>query len=487
MPFSIKDVERGLKVTDRRADQHGVDNTTSPAITHKEEEELSGDRTNDFREKEKHLDDEEPRCNANEHDRISNGAEIQRTPTHKSHTSLKPKLAKLTNLALTRSNASIRDPGPPPDGGVKAWTQACMGHLVILNTWGMVATFGVFQTYYTTELGFEPSAVSWIGSMQMLGHFGLGMFTGRALDAGFYYYSLVPGMLLTALGMFMTSLCTHYYQFFLAQGLLTGLGCGCQFTPSMSLISTYFARNRSTALAIMASGSATGGLLYPTIARQLLPAIGFAWTVRVMGFIMLAWSAFHEPAYGLYLLGLFLFCFGIFFAFYYITSFAVNVLGVPYSTSINLLMIMNGVGLLGRLIPGYIADAYLGPYNTLIPLCFLTSIILYCWAAVYSVPSLYAFAILYGFFSAGFQGLFPAVLASLTKDMSKVGTRNGMGFGVVGLASLTGPPIAGALVQSHGGGYLAAQMWGASMMFAGSVVVLLGRLSITGWTLKIKV
>jgi hypothetical protein len=90
------------------------------------------------------------------------------------------KPSKLTLLAksiTTRTNASLPSPSPPPpNGGAKAWTQACMGHLVILNTWGMVATFGVFQTYYTQEMGFEASAVSWVGSMQMLGHFGLGMF-----------------------------------------------------------------------------------------------------------------------------------------------------------------------------------------------------------------------------------------------------------------------------------------------------------------------
>ena len=114
------------------------------------------------------------------------------------------------------------------------------------------------------------------------------MFSGRLLDIGYYHWSVIPGMLLAALGMFLTSVCYSYYQFFLAQGLLLGFGCGLQFAPSMSLITTYFARNRSVALAIMASGSATGGLLYPTIVRQLLPAIGFAWTVRVMGFIMLA-------------------------------------------------------------------------------------------------------------------------------------------------------------------------------------------------------
>lgn len=101
--------------------------------------------------------------------------EIARTPTQASYTPQR-KLAALAKTLTARSNASVIDPGPPPDGGSKAWTQACMGHLVILNSWGMIATFGVFQTYYTSELGMEPSAVSWIGSMQMLGHFGLGTF-----------------------------------------------------------------------------------------------------------------------------------------------------------------------------------------------------------------------------------------------------------------------------------------------------------------------
>ncbi|KAF2646889.1 MFS general substrate transporter [Massarina eburnea CBS 473.64] len=433
---------------------------------------------------------------------------IERIPTHTSQTPRKS--ATIFRTLTARSNATLVHPGPPPDGGTKAWTQACMGHLVILNTWGMIASFGAFQAYYTQELGMEPSAVSWIGSMQMLGHFGLGMFSGRLLDIGYYYWSVIPGMLIAALGMFMTSLCHSYYQFFLAQGVLVGIGCGLQFAPSMSLITTYFSRNRSVALAIMASGSATGGLLYPTIVRELLPTIGFPWTVRVMGFIMLVvgscycsllkprlpprksgplfeLSAFREPAYTFYLIGLFLFSFGVFFAFYYISAFAINVLHAPYSTSINLLLLLNGVGLFGRLIPAFIADRFLGPYNMLLPLVLITAVMLYCWAAVDSIPSLYAFAGLYGFFSAGYQGLFPAVLSTLTKDMTKAGTRNGMGLAVVGLSALIGPPIAGALVQKNGGRYFVAQMWGASMMLAGGCVIFIGRVSITGWNFKVRV
>ena len=59
----------------------------------------------------------------------------------------------MTSAAAAEKGASIdvenrqtlNDPNKPPDGGLKAWTQALMGHLVVLNTWGYVNSFGVFQ------------------------------------------------------------------------------------------------------------------------------------------------------------------------------------------------------------------------------------------------------------------------------------------------------------------------------------------------------
>jgi MFS family permease len=417
---------------------------------------------------------------------------------------------KLTKTITTRSNAGVIDPGPPPDGGLKTWTQALMGHLVVFNTWGMISSFSVFQAYYTSELGLEPSAVSWIGSVQMLGHFFLGMLSGRAFDGGLFYWVIIPGAILSSLGMFMTSLCTQYWQLFLAQGVLNGIGCGLQFTPTTSLVFTYFSNNRAVAMAIVASGSATGGLVYPAVARELLPRIGFSWTTRVMGFMMLGIaacyiallkprlpprksgpllepSAFKEAPYTLYIIGVFLTCFGQYFGFYYIGSFTLEVLDLPYSTSVNVLMIMNGVGLVGRIIPGYLADRKFGGYNTLIPFVFASAIVMYCWSLVTTESGLYAFAILYGFTCAGFQGLFPSTLGSLTKDLSKVGVRNGMGFAFVGIAALTGPPISGALVQQAGGNYLTAQMWAGSMIVAGGVMMVLGRIAKTGLVLRVKV
>jgi hypothetical protein len=35
----------------------------------------------------------------------------------------------------TTGEADRKDPGPPPDSGLRAWSQVLVGHLVVMNTW----------------------------------------------------------------------------------------------------------------------------------------------------------------------------------------------------------------------------------------------------------------------------------------------------------------------------------------------------------------
>ncbi len=148
---------------------------------------------------------------------------------------------------------------------------------------------------------------------------------------------------------------------------------------------------------------------------------------------------------------------------------------------------MNGIGIIGRLIPNYFgADRYLGPLNTLIPFVFFASVMLFSWTAVNNRTGLLVFSLIYGFFAAGIQSLFPATVSSLTTDLNKAGIRMGMIFSIVGFACLVGPPIAGALIQLNHGGYLDAQVFGGSVMLAGAGVLCLARAAKTGWTWKVK-
>ena len=97
----------------------------------------------------------------------------------------------------------------PPDGGIQAWMQVLMGHLVLINGWGYLTSFGIFQSHYALTLDASPSAISWIGSIQIFLVYLIGTFSGRALDAGYYHAVLAVGSALQILGVFMTSIASR--------------------------------------------------------------------------------------------------------------------------------------------------------------------------------------------------------------------------------------------------------------------------------------
>lgn len=164
----------------------------------------------------------------------------------------------LDRVASRITTRSIRDPPPPPDGGLNAWVQVAMGWLIIFVTWGYVNSFGSFQAYYTEVLPESPSTISWIGSIQVFLTFFIGAFSGRLLDAGLFVPTLFVGGVLQLLGVFMMSLSTKWWQLLLSQGVLTGIGGGIFFCPSMGLIATYFSGRRALAVGIVTTGNSVG-------------------------------------------------------------------------------------------------------------------------------------------------------------------------------------------------------------------------------------
>jgi hypothetical protein len=118
-------------------------------------------------------------------------SDLTRHPTSTSQVGGKTTVLTRT-LSLVRTRESGRDPGPPPDGGFKAWSQVALAHLVMCNTWGYINSFGVFQTYYTETLHRPPSDISWIGSFQTFLLFFIGTFLEERPMRGF---SSSPGRL----------------------------------------------------------------------------------------------------------------------------------------------------------------------------------------------------------------------------------------------------------------------------------------------------
>lgn len=248
-------------------------------------------------------------------------------------------------------SAIADDPGPPPDGGWAAWIQVLMAHIIIFNTWGYINSFGVFQVYHVQHLQRPPSDISWVGSIQIFLLFSIGTVSGRASDAGYFKQAFAAGLLMQLIGLFMTSLAKTYWQLFLAQGICTGIGNGLLFCPSLAVLTTYFLKRRAIAVGIAACGTATGGVVFPLIAQHILPRIGFGWTVRIMGFIMLVTmifpllimrsrlpprttgplvelAAFREVPYLLFAIGNSLCFLGLYFVIYYVSCTSTRIMDI---------------------------------------------------------------------------------------------------------------------------------------------------------------
>ena len=398
----------------------------------------------------------------------------------------------------------------PPDGGFRAWFHVFLGHMVFFNTWGVTNSYGIFQQYYTQHLGFSPSSVGWIGGMQVFLLFGVGIFSGRASDAGYFRWFFVSGVALQVLGMLTTSWTTKYWQILLSQGVCVGLGHGLLFTPGLSVSSSYFKKHRSVAVGISAAGAATGGMVYPALVKSLLEDtnVGYPWTMRVFALTMLVthipsmvgyrpWlpkrpagplvdmEALRLKTYVFFVIAGFLLFWGLYMAFFFMGIYARE--EIHYQDSFKLLVIINGVGVIGRIAPSLIGQHYTGIFNIGIILAVASAVSVYCWAAIENIGGLYVWVVVYGLVAGGMQSLFPILATQQAPTANKTGTWTGMALSVVSLANLTAAAIQGAIIQAEGGSYLGAQMFSATSILLGGVFLVLSRCSKFGTKFWIKV
>jgi MFS family permease len=163
------------------------------------------------------------------------------------------------------------------------------------------------------------------------------------------------------------------------------------------------------------------------------------------------------------------------------------VIGFDTVSSVQLLIIMNGLSVPARPITGYLADHVLGPINTFTIATLIQAGMVFAWIGIHSRADMYVFAVFFGFANGASQGVFVGSLASLTEDPTKMGTRFGMVCTVVAFATLAGPPTAGAILDRDGGKYIWAQVWAGLVIGVGSLTLAAARYKKTGPRLWVKI
>ncbi|KAL4944146.1 hypothetical protein BDV06DRAFT_210528 [Aspergillus oleicola] len=386
---------------------------------------------------------------------------------------------------------------PIPNGGFEAWLSVVAVFCVFVNTWGLISTYGAFQEFYQTTLLSDesPSSISWVGSIQATLIVMVGLVSGPLVDLGYLRPLVISGSFLVVFGMMMTSLATEYYQVILAQGFCVGIGGGIAYIPALVVISSNFTTKRPIAIGCASIGSSVGSVVFPIMFRQLQPRIGFPWTVRSIAFInlflaivtcavlcrrpgekvgarsLIEWNAFRDIPFMLFSVSLTLMMLGYWIPLFYVASYARTVLGTSTSLSFYMLSIINGASAFGRTVP-YLVGSEVKPICTLIFCVAASAIAMFTWIAATSVAGFIVWACYWGFLT-GVLVTGPTSIIShpaLCPDFKMLGTRMGMMWAISSLGSLTGTPIAGALVDLANASFLRAQIIAGCMM-VGSVVL----------------
>lgn len=301
-----------------------------------------------------------------------------------------------------------------------------------------------------------------------------------------------PAAVTYVFSMMMLSLCKVYWQVMLVQGVLQGVAMGFLQFPAFAAVSQYFEKNRAAALGLVVSGSSIGGIIIPIALSKMLneSSLGFGWSIRVIGFLILPFmafaclvikarlpprktqlwllSAYKDTRFIALIAAMFFMLFGMFTPFFYLPSFAVSQ-GMQPSLAGYLLSIINAASTFGRIIPGVLADKY-GRLNMVGIGGLATGIIIFCMNSITSNAGFIVYSVFIGFFSGTIISGGTAALSILPKSSRDIGTYMGMGTAIAGFGGLIGPPVNGVMVDKYGGFFEVSMLSGAMCVVGGLIV-----------------
>ncbi|ANB12530.1 Mch4p [Sugiyamaella lignohabitans] len=395
-----------------------------------------------------------------------------------------------------------------PEGGVRAWLVVFGSWAAMTSTFGIVNTSGYLQAWLSEHQlqHMSQSQISWIFSIYLFLFFLGGVLVGPIFDNYGLRPIFIPGCIGSVASLFILSVCKEYYQFILGFSILGGASATLVFTPSIAIVGHWFYRRRAGATGIACTGGACGGIMFPLLMIKLMPKIGFGWTIRIVGFIALFLlvvavatletrvplakssgtiidiKSLKDPRFACTTIGIFMIEWAIFIPITYLTSYALAK-GVNQTFSYQLLAILNAGSILGRGLPGYLADIF-GRFNVMIITTVVCAVMcLALWLpAGSSVTVMIAFAVMFGFWSGTGICLTPVCVSQVCKT-EDYGKRYGTCYFFASFAVLTGLPIAGAIQNAQNGSYQGLILFASLTYLCGTCFFVLARIIGGGWKL----
>ncbi len=359
---------------------------------------------------------------------------------------------------------------------------ALAAFLIMVVTWGAFYCFGVFFKPVLIEFGWTRAATSGAYSLAFVLSGFLGIFAGRLSDR------LGPRIVVTGCGLFLgsgyllMSQISTIWQLYLFYGVIVGIGLSGAYVSTVPAVSRWFVKRRGLMTGIVIAGIGAGTMVMPPLANWLISSYGWRVSYNIIGIIVLvliilaAQFLKRDPSqlglspYGegeaeqgslnleargfslqraihtrqFWMLCAMFLCFGV-----SVQAIMVHIvihateLEISAASAANILAIIGGVSIAGRIIMGSAGDRI--GNKLAITVCFILMSVALLWLLVTKeLWMFYLFAVVFGFAYGGWAALISLMVAELF-GLSSLGVILGaVTFGVASGEAI-GPTLAGRI------------------------------------------
>jgi MFS family permease len=357
-----------------------------------------------------------------------------------------------------------------------------------IGLWSAVVVLPAIEA----EFGIGRGGASLPYTATMVGFAFGGIVMGRLADRFGIMIPLIIGAVVLGFGFIASAFVTGYWQFVFAQAVLIGMfGSSVTFGPLVADVSLWFARRRGIAIAIAASGNYLAGAVWPPILQHAIEWVGWRQTYFGIGIVCVvtmlplalllrerapavqaatsnnATSAYHgassAPPYlqGLLLLAGLACCVAMSMPQVHIVAYCGD-LGYGPARGAEMLSLMLALGVVSRLVSGFIADR-IGGVGTLILGSTLQCIALLFYLPFDGLMSLYIVSALFGLSQGGIVPSYALIVRDYY-PAREAGTRISLVFTATVIGMALGGWMSGA-IYDYTGSYQAAFLNGIAWNF----------------------
>ncbi|CDR46247.1 CYFA0S22e01706g1_1 [Cyberlindnera fabianii] len=171
-----------------------------------------------------------------------------------------------------------------PEGGRQGWMTVAAVFFFNCATWAANSAYAAYLAHYLqydTFKGASKLDYSAIGGIA----FGCGLFLSPLfkllIRATSVRKTIFLGGVCQFVGIMLAAFSTKLWEIYLTQGVLIGFGLAAVTMPAMTIIPQWFRKKRSLAVAIAATGSGIGGVIFNLGIQAIIKNISLRWALII--------------------------------------------------------------------------------------------------------------------------------------------------------------------------------------------------------------